>query len=436
MARMFAYLRPDKFKVRARPDNPEFLDFSVEGVMKANNLGYEKNGKAHEGVVDVDMEDAIDQFMLSIDAELYTRMLMNGSLVEVKKYLAGTHNGMVYQRHLLTYVNNSARDAKPNIGVYVGRSTDKRFRNKAVLFNVSDFDPKDFIGKGPQEIANIMEKSDHPLHRAFEIVNINHQPLIASMDRGMAVGANRGRSIEQMKEYKHFIERHHEITANIVKAMEIARHVPDPDRKLPIEERIYAPEFVEISAHDRPLAKLFIPVEQEFTNAAFAHSLNRERAAAIDQFKGKGLRERYVAVMYEIERESEMLFGKTRHYLHPADRALMKAREKARVHGRYDNNAVSLGRLQKQIADATENWDDLMKDKSPDERKLARSILDEASLLVDWIDARIEENDPDWAMTQDDLKLLGLDDNVNHGEYKAPIARNPHVAKPPKQRPH
>lgn len=432
MARMFAYLRPDKFKVRAKPENPAFLDFTVQGVMEANNLGYQKKGRAHEGMNDVDMEREIDKFMRDIDPELYTRMMMNANPREVKKYLAGTHNGMVYPRHLLTYVNGAAAGARANIGVYVGRSTDERYTNKAVLFNVSDFDPKDFIGMGPQEIAEIMGDRNHPMNKAFEIININRQPLIASVDRGMAVGANRGTSMVQMKNYKHFIERHPEIAANMVKAMEIARTVPDHDHRLPMEERIYAPEFMRMSSHDRALAKLFVPVDEEFTNILFANRLNRDRAAALDQFHSRQLRERYVGVMCQIEREVEMIFGKTPRYLHPDDRDRMKAREKARVHGRFDNDSVSLGRLQKQIADARQNWAEMMKDKKPAERALAQKILNECEALANDIDAKIRAGDPDWAMTPRDLQMLGLDDNINYGDYRAPLAKNPYRPRKPK----
>ena len=428
-ARMFAYLRPDKFKVRQKPDNPEFLDFTVEGLMKSNNLRYER---AHEGRGDVAMENQLDQFMLAIDPELYTRMTMNANPKEIKKYFAGTHNGMVYPRHLLTYVNRNAYGASANIGVYVGRSTDKKYMNKAVLFNVSDFDPKEFMGVGPQEIAEIMADRTHRLHKAFEIVDINKQPLIASVDRGLAVGANRGSSMEQMKGYKHFLERNPDIAANMIKAMEIARHLPDHDHRRPLEERIYAPEFMEMSAHDKAVAKLFIPCDEEFSSAAASHRINRERASALDTFHNKQLRERYVAVMYQVERESEILFGKSRRYLHPTDHARMKAREKARIHGRGDNDSMSLGRLQKQIADATANWDELMKGKTPKEKDHAKKILAETKVLADWVDQRIRDGDPDWAMTQEDLKLLGLDDNVNYAAYSPPVARNPNAPRPPR----
>jgi hypothetical protein len=110
----------------------------------------------------------------------------------------------------------------------------------------------------------------------------------------------------------------------------------------------------------------------------------------------------------------------------------MKAREKARIHGRADNDAISLGRLQHQIAEATKNWDTLTKDKTPKEKERMKKILEEAKILADFIDERINANDPDWALTPEDLKLLGLDDNINYGDYRTPLAKNPNAARAPR----
>lgn len=429
-ARLFAYLRPDKFKVNTKPDSPQFLDFTVEGIMKANNLGYEKEGKAHRGTTDVEMEDEINDFMLSIDPELFTQMTINADPSEVKSYLAGTHNGMLYPRQLLTYINTLALDAKANIGVYVGRSTDRRYMNRAVLFNVSDFDPKDFLNMSPQEISEIMSDSKHPMHRAFEIISINKQPLLASADRGIAVGANRGTSLETMKGYKHFIERHPQVAANMVKAMEIARALPDHDHRMPLEERIFAPEFMEMSAHDKALAKKFIPVDEEFTDEDYAHTLNLERAAALDQFHNNHVRERYVAVMYQVERETALRLGERRDYLHPTDRAREKAREKARVQGVLSSDAMSIGRLEAQIDTVTKNWDTRMAGKTDQEKDLAQTIVQECRDFVDTIKDKIRAGDPEWALTPDDYALLGLNDNINYGIYKTPLAVNPNIPEP------
>lgn len=428
-ARVFAYLRPDKFKVRNKPDNPDFLDFTVEGIMKANNLGYEKD-KAHTGTVDVVMEDRINQFMLSIDPELFTRMTMNADPNEIKAYLAGTHNGMLYPRHLLTYINTTAKDACANIGVYVGRSTDRRYMNRAVLFNVSDFDPKDFLHLSPQEISEIMSDREHPMHKAFEIVSINKQPLIASVDRGISVHANRGTSLETMKGYKHFIERNPQMAANMVKAMEIARSLPDHDHRLPLEERIFAPEFMELSAHDKALAKTFVPVDYEFEDEARAHTLNTQRAAALDEFHNDRVRERYVAVMYQVERETHLRTGIYQLYLHPTDRAREKAREKARVQGVINSDAMSIGRLDAQITEARANWDKLMLNKTPEQRVNAERIIGECKILVDFLRERIAMGDPDWALSPEDYRLLGLNDNINYGVYKAPLDKNPNIPEP------
>ncbi len=423
-ARIFAYLRPDKFKVRSKPDNPDFLDFTVEGIMKANDLGYEKDS-AHTGTVDVAMEDRINQFMLSVDPELFTRMTMNADPSEVKAYLAGTHNGMLYPRHLLTYINTMAKDARANIGVYVGRSTDRKYMNRAVLFNVSDFDPKDFLNMSPQEISEIMSDREHPMHRAFEVVSINKQPLIASVDRGINVRANRGTSMETMKGYKHFIERNPQMAANMVKAMEIARALPDHDHRLPLEERIFAPEFMELSADDKALAKLFVPVDEEFENEERAHQLNLQRAVALDRFHSDRVRERYVAVMYQVERETELRTGIRQEYLHPTDRAREKAREKARVQGVINSDAMSIGRLDGQITEARANWDKLMANKTPEQRTKAERIIGECEILVNFLRERIKMGDPDWALSKEEYALLGLNDNINYGFYKTPLDKNP-----------
>lgn len=428
-ARMFYYLRPDKFKIRTKPDNPNFLDFTVEGIMKANDLGYDRDN-AHTGIVDVAMEDKINQHMLAIDPELFTRMTMNADANEVKAYLAGTHNGMLYPRHLLTYINALAKDARANIGVYVGRSTDRRYMNRAVIFNVSDFDPKDFLNMSPQEISEIMSDEKHPMHKAFEIISINKQPLIASVDRGINVHANRGTSLETMKGYKHFIERNPQMAANMVKAMEIAKALPDHDHRLPLEERIFAPEFMELSAHDKALAKLFVPNDYEFENEERAHELNLARAAALDQFHSDRVRERYVAVMYQVERETGMRTGVYQHYLHPTDRAREKAREKARVQGVINSDAMSIGRLEAQITEARGNWDKLMANKTPEQRARSEQIIGECEVLVNFLRDRIKMGDPDWALSPQEYALLGLNDNINYGFYKAPLDKNPNVPAP------
>lgn len=433
-ARMFAYLRPDKFKVRRKPENPDFPDFTVEGLMISNNLVSKKDGAAHEGRNDVIMERRLDQFMREIDPELYTRMTMNANKAEVKKYLGGTHNGMVYPRHLLTYVNRTAYKACANIGVYVGRSTERRYANKAVLFNVSDFDPKEFMHMGPQEIAEIMSDRNHRLHKAFEIISINKQPLVTSVERGIAIGANRGASLEQMKANKHFIERNPEMAANMVRAMEMARHFPDFDRKQTLEERVYSPAFMEMSAHDKALAKLFVPCAEEFASAKESDRINRERAHALDQFHSVQVRERYVAVLYRAQIEHAQLFGKTKNYLHPDDLAREKAKEKARIHGLIDTDAVSLGRLEMQIKRAHENWEERMAGKSKKDRALAEAILKETENLVQDIKTKIANNDPDWALSADDYRLLGLDDNRPYGTYQRPLAKSKvRTPKPPKQ---
>ncbi len=433
MARMFAYLRPDKFKVRKKPENPEFLDFTVKGIMKANRLNY-GGYKAHDAGADVEMEDsAILGHMLKIDPELFTQNVLNATPKEVKKLLAGTHNGMLYPRHLVTYINTLAKDAKANVGVYVGRSTDSKHRNKALLFNVSDFDPKDFKDMSAQQLSEIMSSPKHRLNKAFEVVQINKHPLLSSADRGFAVGANRETSIEAMKGYKHFIERHPQMAAKMIQAMERARFIPDHDPGTPMEQRIYSAPFMEMSSHDRELAKLFDPSdEQEFADPKFADNLNRERAHAIDKFHGLQVRERYVAVMYQIEREYEQLFGQKKKYLHDQDRARERAKEKARVHGLIDTEAVSLGRLDAQIKRAHQNWDERMKDKTPAERKLSTRILHETEALVQDIKTKIANNDPEWALTKEDYARLGLDDNVPYGRYRPPASKT--AAPRPKKR--
>lgn len=432
MARVFAYLRPDKFKVRTKPDNPSFPDFTVQGIMKANDLGYEKYN-AHEAGADVDMQDnAILKHLLGIDPELFTQCMLNANPKEVKKFLAGTHNGMLYPRHLMTYINSAAAGASANIGVYVGRSTDKKYMNKALVFNVSDFDPKDFMGMGAQEIAEIMGNRTHRLHKAFEVIQINRQPLLASADRGFAVGANRGTSIEAMKGYKHFIERHPQMAANMIKAMEMAKFFPDADPRMPMEERVYAAPFMEMSSSDKMVAKLFEPQDEEFTNEAFADELNLKRAHALDEFHSTQLRERYVAVMYQAERETKMIFGKEKLYLHPDDRAREKAKEKARIHGLIDAEAMSLGRLENQIREAKANWDKRMEGKTEEQIKVSKTILKESEALVAHLKDRIAAGDPDWALNEDDYAMLGLNDNINYGRYQRPLSKNPNPKpKPP-----
>lgn len=424
MARMYAYLRPDEFKVRKKPDNPAFFDFTVEGLMKANNLGYEKY-KAHDAAGDVDMEDdALLGHMLKIDPELYTQAMLNSNPKEVKKFLAGTHNGMLYPRHLLTYINVAAKDARANIGVYVGRSTDRKTMNRALIFNVSDFDPKDFLGMSVQEISEIMGDPKHRLHKAFEVVHLNQQPLLASADRGFAVGANRNTSLEAMKGYKHFIERHPQMAATMIRAMEMAKPVPDHDPRAPMETRLYAPAFMEMSSHDKTLAKLFEPVEQEFTDQSFARKINRERAQALDGFHSVQARERYVAVLYQAEQEFGQIFGVSAKFLHAEDRAREQAREKARLHGLIDSDAMSIGRLEKQINDARANWDKMMAGKTAEEKARAETILTESRQYVDFVKERVALNDPEWALTREDYALLGLDDNVAYGAYRPPLSRN------------
>ncbi len=438
MARMYAYLCPDKFKTRRKPEDPadpevgKLLDFTVKGVMEANNLGYDEH--AHDAGVDIEMEDQkLLRFMLDRDPELFTQCLMNTNPKEIKTFLAGTHNGMLYPRHLLTYINSAAVEARANIGVYVGRSIDTVQRNKALIFNVSDFDPKDFEGLSAQQFAEIMSDPKHRLHKAFEIVQINRQPLLASLDRGMAVGANRGSSVETMKGAKHFIERNPAMAMEMIRGMEIARFTPDPSERIPLEDRIFAPEFMEMSAHDRDLAKLFEPSdEREFTDQKIANELNKRRAHALDDLHSTVVRERYVAVLYQIEREYEQLFGKKAKYLHPEDRAREKAKEKARVHGLIDTKthvrdtgAISLGQLENQIRDARKNWDKIMEGKTPDQRAICAIILEETEALVQDVKMKIANTDKDWALTPHDYQLLGLDDNIPYGRYRPPLDPNP-----------
>lgn len=425
MARMFAYLRPDKFKVRQKPENPQFPDFTVQGIMKANNLGYEKYN-AHEASSDVDMQDnAILKHMLGIDPELFTQCMLNANPKEVKKFLTGTHNGMLYPRHLMTYINNNAFGASANIGVYVGRSTDKKYMNKALVFNVSDFDPKDFIGMGAQEISEIMSNRNHRMHKAFEVIHLNRQPLLGSADRGFSVGANRGTSVETMKGYKHFIERHPQMAANMIKAMEMAKFFPDADPRAPMEERVFAAPFMEMSSSDKSVAKLFEPQDREFTDAVFADDLNMKRAHALDEFHSTQLRERYVAVMYQVERETKQLFGTEKHYLHPDDRDREKAKEKARIHGLIDSEAMSLGRLENQIKDVKANWEKRMEGKTPEQVSVSERILRESVALVAHLKERINAGDPDWALQEKDYALLGLNDNISYGRYQRPLSKNP-----------
>ncbi len=433
MARMFAYLRPDAFKVRAKPDNPEFLDFTVEGIMKANNLTY--SAKAHDANADVDMTDtSILEFMLNTDPELFTQAMLNSSTREIKKFLAGTHNGMLYPRPLVTYINTYAKGARANIGVYVGRSTKPEHRSKALLFNVSDFDPRDFEHMTVQQMASIIGNPSHKMNKAFEIVQINKHPLLASADRGIAVGANRGSTIETMKAAKHFIERNPKLAANMVAALEVARYMRDPDPELPMEERIYAPYFMDLSSHDRELAKLFEPVGVEFEDEKEARRLNRARAQALDNFHSIEARERYVAVLYEAEREFKHLFGKEpRFFQHPEDREREQAKEKARVHGLsarsggFDRDPpVSIGMLEAQIKRVKAEWDTRWaKDQPAEKVALRQQILKETEAFVQDIKTRIANNDPEWTLSAHDFKLLGLDDSKPHGRYRAPIDKNP-----------
>lgn len=436
MARIFAYLRPDAFKAQESKANPGFLDFSVKGVIEANNLTYDSKG-AHAADADVEMEDAaILEFMIKTDAELFTRMVLNTSDTEVKKFLAGTHNGMLYSRSLVTYINNAAAGARANIGVYVGRSTDPVHKNKALLFNVSDFDPRDFEDMSAQEIAEIMRSPKHKLHKAFEIVQINKQPLLAAADRGFAVNANRGSSVESLKRSKHFIEANPKLAAKMIRAMEVAKFMPEPENNMPMEERIFSKRFMTMSKDDESLAKLFEPSDvREFTDEKFADELNRERARALDKFHSIQVRERYVAVMYQVERECQELFGKEKKYLHPQDRAREKAKEKARIHGLidtssgFDSGAISLGTLEAQIKRAhnKDEWEKMMAGKDADKRKLAEQILKDTEALVQEIKVKIANNDPDWVLTNEDYALLGLDDNVPYGRYRAPVAQNPEL---------
>jgi hypothetical protein len=163
--------------------------------------------------------------------------------------------------------------------------------------------------------------------------------------------------------------------------------------------------------------------------------LNNARKEALDKFHDMRARERYVAVLFQAEREFKQIFGKEGNFMHPQDRAREEAKEKARIHGirvrsrgggRFDRDPpMSLGLLEAEIKTVRAEWQEKwIKGESPEKVALREQILKETEVFVQDIKTKIANGDPEWTLTDEDYKLLGLDDSKPYGRYQHPVEKS------------
>jgi mRNA degradation ribonuclease J1/J2/exonuclease I len=326
IARAFYYFRPDRFKVQTKaetnPDSPEnirdMLDFTVKGLAIANGLKYSEDA-AHDADYDVNLQFRLLDHMRSLDPELYTQMIMNTDKPQIKGFLRGSKNGHVYQRPLVSYVDNRALNAQRHVGFMVGTSNIPQLCNKAVLFNAEDFDPKDFEDMSSSDISEIMSSPDHHLFKAFNIIDISKNPIVLESDRSFRLGTRTPQ--EQIKERKRYMERNPILAEKIIKALENARFIPDGQPHHTVEKRFINMAAFRLSPNDKKLADLYEPVRDEFKDEAYAKSLNKERAIALDYIEMDELRERYVLQLFNDPNGREFLHDDDQRYARAITRA-------------------------------------------------------------------------------------------------------------------
>ncbi len=416
IARAFYYFRPDRFNVKTKGENnPEcdekvkdFLDFTVKGLALANGLKYSEDA-AHDADYDVKLQFKLLDHMRNIDPELYTQMIMNTDKAQIKGFLRGAKNGHVYQRPLVSYVDNRALNAQRHVGFMVGTSNIPSLCNKAVLFNAEDFDPKDFDDISASDIAEIMSNPDHHLHKAFNIIDISKNPIVLESDRAFRLGTRIPQ--EQIKERKRYMERNPILAEKVIKALETARLIPDGQPHHSIEKRFIGMASFRLSPNDKELSALYEPVAEEFTNEKYAKTLNKQRARALDSVEMDELRERYVLQLYNDPNGRE--------FLHKDDQLYARALTRAYFCGELEvsnpfQSPVSIYQLKKQVEKAKITYADDIKNGS----KIGKIIAQAEKIVSE----RIE--DPDLMITPEDREILRLYSPRKQRKYRTPLARN------------
>ncbi|MGN7501567.1 MAG: hypothetical protein ACTHPO_01175 [Alphaproteobacteria bacterium] len=416
IARAFYHFRPDRFKVNTKgennpnckPEERDMLDFTVKGLALANGLRYNED-EAHDADYDVKLQFRLLDTMRNMDPELYTQMIMNTDKSQIKGFLRGSTNGHVYQRPLVSYVDNRALNAQRHLGLMVGTSNIPSLCNKAVMFNAEDFDPKDFNDISASDIAEIMSDPNHHLHKAFNIIDISKNPIVLEADRAVRLGTRI--PLEQIKERKRYMERNPILAEKIIKALENARLLPDGLPYHTIEKRFINMASFRLSPNDKALAALFQPVPEEFENEKFARSLNKQRAQALDGIEMDELRERYVLQLYNDPLGRE--------YLHADDQKYARAIQRAYFCGELEvsnpfQSPVSIYQLRKQVEKAKVKYADDIENNT-----VTGQIIKQAEAIVE---ERI--NDADLLITAEDREVLKMYSPRKQRKYRVPTARN------------
>lgn len=422
ISRAFHHFRPDRFKVNTkgqnnpncRPEEREMLDFTVKGLAIANGLRYNE-AEAHDADYDVKLQFRLLDLMRNMDPELYTQMIMNTDKTQIKGFLRGSTNGHVYQRPLVSYVDNRAFNAQRHLGFMVGTSNISSLCNKAVMFNAEDFDPKDFNDISASDIAEIMSNPDHHLHKAFNIIDISKNPIVLEADRAVRLGTRI--PLEQIKERKRYMERNPILAEKIIKALETARLLPDGLPYHTIEKRFINMASFRLSPRDKEIASIFEPVADEFSDEKFARALNKQRAKALDSIEMDELRERYVLQLY-----NDPL---AREYLHEDDQKYARALQRAYFCGELEvsnpfQSPVSIYQLKKQVEKAKAKYA-----ADIEANNVTGQIIKQAESIVE---SRI--NDADLLITPEDREILKLYSPRRHRKYRTPIARNDNAFSP------
>ena len=422
IARAFYYFRPDRFKVQTKaetdpncdPKIKDMLDFTVKGLALANGLKYSEDA-AHDADYDVKLQFKLLDHMRKLDPELYTQMIMNTDKSQIKGFLRGSKNGHVYQRPLVSYVDNRAMNAHRHVGFMVGTSNIPALCNKAVLFNAEDFDPKDFNDISASDIAEIMSSPDHHLHKAFNIIDISKNPIVLESDRSFRLGTRIPQ--EQIKERKRYMERNPILAEKIIKALETARLIPDGQPHHSMEKRFINLASFRLSPNDKEISALFEPLEEEFSNPKYAKNINKQRAKVLDDIESDELRERYVLQLFNDPNGRE--------FLHDDDQRYAQALTRAYFCGELQvtnpfQSPVSIYQLKKQVEKA--------KDKYADDIAKGNQVAD----IIAQAEAIVEEriNDPELMITPEDREVLRLYSPRKHRKYRPPLAKNDNINTP------
>jgi hypothetical protein len=361
----------------------------------------------------------------------------------VQRELAGSGNGWIYPRHVLTVLTRSAYDARLYAGAYIGRPDDPVKHRQALIFNIGEFDPKLFQDFTTDDLRAVLEHKDHPYHQAFERMNIRKQPLFERLGAGLDTGYSVFKQIETLKSRKHFLESNPELCARMVEAAEHASY-PFTSRDQELEDRpssfSYANQvqshILRMSKKDRKVARIFEPCAEEFEDADFAKELNYERAKALELFHDqKFLRDHFVRLMFEIECEFENKWGQAALFLSHSDRLWMKAHIKAGLHGLRSSavaspmaeRLISLGQFRQELQQILDE-PDLHLSSDENIRKIQLTILQQSALILSDMKKKLYDPKGEYALNDHDLRLCGLDDSRPHiinSAQAATILRTP-----------